>query len=134
MLFALKEVKLVWLESLRKMKLKSGLTTDEISKGSGIPVPTLEKLFAGATKEPKLPTIQKLVYFLGYTLEDLFIDDRIHLKERKTELTKQELSRLSDAMSQLSEEGREKIVEYAEDLAAGGRYKKINQHSMGKEA
>ena len=124
----------MWLESLRKMKLKSGLTTDEISKGSGIPVPTLEKLFAGATKEPKLPTIQKLVYFLGYTLEDLFIDDRIHLKERKTELTKQELSRLSDAMSQLSEEGREKIVEYAEDLAAGGRYKKINQHSMGKEA
>ena len=124
----------MWLESLRKMKLKSGLTTDEISKGSGIPVPTLEKLFAGATKEPKLPTIQKLVYFLGYTLEDLFIDDRIHLKERKTELTKQELSRLSDAMSQLSEEGREKIVEYAEDLAAGGRYKKINQHSMAKEA
>ena len=124
----------MWLESLRKMKLKSGLTTDEISKGSGIPVPTLEKLFAGATKEPKLPTIQKLVYFLGYTLEDLFIDDRIHLKERKTELTKQELSRLSDAMSQLNEEGCERVVEYAEDLVAGGRYKKINQHSMGKEA
>lgn len=124
----------MWLESLRKMKLKSGLTTDEISKGSGIPVPTLEKLFAGATKEPKLPTIQKLVYFLGYTLEDLFIDDRIHLKERKTELTKQELSRLSDAMSQLNEEGREKVVEYAEDLAAGGRYKKHSQDAMGKEA
>ena len=134
MLLALKEVKFVWLESLRKMKLKSGLTTDEISKGSGIPVPTLEKLFAGATKEPKLPTIQKLVYFLGYTLEDLFIDDRIHLKERKTELTKQELSRLSDAMSQLNEEGREKVVEYAEDLAAGGRYKKHSQDAMGKEA
>lgn len=64
----------MWLESLRKMKQKSGLTTAEIAVGSGIPEPTLEKLFAGATKEPKLPTMKKLVYFLGYTLEDLYIE------------------------------------------------------------
>ena len=49
-------------------------------------------------------------------------------------LTKNEVSRLSEAMGQMNEEGREKVVEYAEDLAAGGRYKKINQHSMAKEA
>lgn len=64
----------MWLESLRKMKQKSGLTTAEIAAGSGIPEPTLEKLFAGSTKEPKLPTMKKLVYFLGYTLEDLYIE------------------------------------------------------------
>lgn len=65
----------MWLESLRKMKQKSGLTTAEIASGSGIPEPTLEKLFAGATKEPKLPTMKRLVYFLGYTLEDLYKED-----------------------------------------------------------
>lgn len=62
----------MWLDSLKRMKAASGKTTSEIAVGSGIPEPTLEKLFAGATKDPKLPTMQKLVYYLGYTLEDLY--------------------------------------------------------------
>ena len=53
------------------MKAKSGLTTSEIALQSGIPEPTLEKLFAGKVKDPKLPTMQKLVRFFGYTLDDL---------------------------------------------------------------
>lgn len=62
----------MWQESLKRMKAASGKTTAEIASGSGIPEPTLEKLFSGATKDPKLPTMQKLVYYLGYTLEDLY--------------------------------------------------------------
>lgn len=49
------------------------------------------------------------------------------------ELTKQELSRISAAMAQMNEEGRERVVEYAEDLAAGGRYKKHGSDSMGEK-
>lgn len=68
----LKGVKLMdWLSRLKEMKQRCGLTTKEISEGSGIPEPTLEKLFAGATKDPKLNTMQQLVHFLGYTLDDL---------------------------------------------------------------
>lgn len=62
----------IWLESLKAMKAASWKKTAEIAEGSGIPEPTLEKLFSGATKEPKLLTMQKLVYYLGYTLEDLY--------------------------------------------------------------
>ena len=65
----------MWQESLKRMKAASGKTTAEIASGSGIPEPTLEKLFSGATKDPKLPTMQKLVYYLGYTLEDLYKDE-----------------------------------------------------------
>lgn len=61
----------MWLDKLREMKSKSGLKTNEIAVQSGIPEPTLEKLFAGTTKDPKLGTIRQLVYFLGYTLDDL---------------------------------------------------------------
>lgn len=63
-----------WQENLKLMKEKSGLKTAEIAERSGIPEPTLEKLFAGTTKEPKLPTIHKLVHFLGYTIDDLYRD------------------------------------------------------------
>lgn len=62
----------MWRESLKKMKAESGLTTSEIAAKSGIPEPTLEKLFAGVTKDPKLPTMQRLVHFFGYTLDDLY--------------------------------------------------------------
>ena len=62
----------MWKESLKRMKAESGLTTAEIAKQADIPEPTLEKLFAGVTKDPKLPTMKKLVHFLGYTLDDLY--------------------------------------------------------------
>ncbi|HIT31922.1 MAG TPA: helix-turn-helix domain-containing protein [Candidatus Enterenecus stercoripullorum] len=61
----------MWLDAIRDMKSKSGLTTSEIALHSGIPEPTLEKLFAGKVKDPKLPTMQKLVRFFGYTLDNL---------------------------------------------------------------
>ncbi len=61
----------MWLENLRRMKSKSGLTTKEIAAKSDIPEPTLEKLFAGKTKDPKLKTMRQLVHFFGYTLDDL---------------------------------------------------------------
>lgn len=64
----------MWLDNLKIMKEQSGMTTKEISEKSGIPEPTLEKLFAGATKDPKLTTMQQLVHFFGRTLDDLDSD------------------------------------------------------------
>ena len=61
----------MWLDNLKEMKARSKMTTKEIAAQSGIPEPTLEKLFSGATKDPKLTTMQQLVHFLGYTLDDL---------------------------------------------------------------
>lgn len=66
----------MWKESLKRMKAESGLTTAEIAKQADIPEPTLEKLFAGVTKDPKLPTMKKLVHFLGYTLDDLYPEEK----------------------------------------------------------
>lgn len=62
----------MWLDALRDMKTKSGLTAAQIAEGAGVPKPTLEKILAGETKDPRLPTMKKIVYFLGYTLEDLY--------------------------------------------------------------
>ena len=62
---------MAWLQNLRMMKEKSGLTTKEIALESGLPEPTLEKIFAGKTKDPKLSTLNLLVQFFGCTLDDL---------------------------------------------------------------
>ena len=126
----------MWQENLKKMKAASGKTTAEIAKGSGIPEPTLEKLFAGATKVPKLPTMQKLFYYLAYTLEDLCRGEEnppTPSVDSVGVLTKDEASRLSAAMGQMNEEGRGRVVEYAEALAAGGRFKKPRAAELGEK-
>ena len=66
----------MWLDALKEMKQKSGMTTIQIAGGAGVPRPTLEKIFSGETKDPRLPTMQKVVHFLGYTLEDLYKDQK----------------------------------------------------------
>lgn len=58
-------------EALKKLKKQSKMTTAEIAEKSGIPEPTLEKLFAGKTKRPTLQTVTKLAHLFGYTLDDL---------------------------------------------------------------
>lgn len=71
-----------WLDKLRMLKEQSALSTKKISEISGIPEPTLEKLFAGNTQNPGINTVQKLVHALGYTLDD--IDENTGKKQSKT--------------------------------------------------
>ena len=59
----------MWLDRLAAMKKSSGKTTKQISEESEVPVGTLNKLFAGQTKDPKLETVRAVVHSLGYTLE-----------------------------------------------------------------
>ena len=69
-----------WIDKLRELKAQSSLSTREIAKLSGIPEPTLEKLFAGQTKNPGINTVQQLVHSLGHTLDDL-VDSPIPIKK-----------------------------------------------------
>lgn len=65
----------MWLENLNKMKKISKKTLDQISIESNIAKGTLNKLFAGQTKDPQLSTIKAVVHALGYTLDDLNNDN-----------------------------------------------------------
>lgn len=61
----------MWLDAFNDMRKKSGMSLDEISARSGVPKGTLSKITAGITKAPPLETMRKLVYSMGYTLDDL---------------------------------------------------------------
>lgn len=120
----------MWLESLNRFKKNSGMTLEQISEASGIPKGTLNKLFAGQTKDPQLSTITAVVHCMGYTLDDLS-DDTVcgnsHLDGKQTTLL--------EAFDQLNEEGQTKVIEYTEDLVLAGRYKKPATHNVAtKEA
>ena len=45
------------ISELKKMKKEAGLTNTEIAELSGIPVSTVNKIFSGATKNPRYATL-----------------------------------------------------------------------------
>lgn len=61
----------MWLDTLNRMKKASGKTTDQIATESGVPKGTLNKLFAGQTKDPQYSTLKAVVHCLGFTVDDL---------------------------------------------------------------
>lgn len=116
-----------WLQTLRQMKNLSGLTTREISERSGIPEPTLEKLFAGVTKEPKLTTLQPVVRCLGFSLDEL--DTGIEPREIEKPsnallLDNPLLQSIAENFHQLNAEGQQSLAMHATMMVQSGLYSK----------
>lgn len=105
----------MWLERLIAIKKASGKTLKQISFESGVPIGTLNKLFAGQTKDPKLDTVRAVVHALGYTLDDLTVDSTLNTKKspgvaeatpREDRITIEESNRLLVSLG-LIEEGQD---------------------------
>lgn len=71
---------------------------------------------------PSMAKVVDLAAYLGVSVSDLVGDAK----------TPAELAPLADAWTALNDEGRARLVEYAEDLVNGGRY--IKNHLSQKEA
>lgn len=55
---------------LNDYKKRNGLTNEDLSKMSGVPKPTIDKITAGTTKRPSLDTVQALARACGMSLSD----------------------------------------------------------------
>lgn len=69
---------------------------------------------------PSVAAVADLAAYLNVSISDLVGDAK----------TPAELEPLADAWAELNEEGRGRLIEYAEDLTLSGRYKKHNQSEM----
>ena len=75
------------------------------------------KSFVSDVARDKMPSVAKvadLAAYLGVSTSDLVGDAK----------TPADLAPLADAWSELNEEGRAKLVEYADDLVQSGKYAK----------
>ena len=74
------------LEVINDIKRQRGMTTEELSEKSGVPIGTLNKILAGQTKDPKLQTVSALAKVLGCTLDDFDSDSDqiIYTNEERT--------------------------------------------------
>lgn len=126
---------MTWFENLKRIKLESGMSTHEIAEKSGLPEPTLEKIFSGATKSPGINTVHTIVHALGYTLDDL--DGSPSYEKESSSVTETEpaddlRSVLIKNFDQLNQEGRERLVETSDDMVSSGKYIKSDEVPLAK--
>lgn len=84
-------------------------------------------------KQPTPATLQKLADYFGISKSDL--TGETYLKVTTGEVCPargDDLAQLSAALDQLNDEGREKLLDYAADLVASGRYKKARPAVLGQ--
>lgn len=72
------------LEKIAEYKKKLGMTSEELSDLSGVPLGTLNKILNGTTKDPKLETLKALARVLECRLDDfddMTVDDQPTYKD-----------------------------------------------------
>ncbi len=70
------------LERIKDIRKSKGMTIEELSEKSGVPVSTIKKISAGITQNPNLETVRAIARALNCTLDDF--DDPIAIDEIKT--------------------------------------------------
>ena len=64
----------MWLEKLIELKKKSGMSSEQIAKGTMMPKRTITRIFHGETHYPTIATLIPIVNFLGGSLDEIFAD------------------------------------------------------------
>ena len=64
-----------FLERLRTLKDKSGLTTKQIADKCNIPESTVSRIFSGKTPNPTIITVMAMIKAMGGTPADIFDDN-----------------------------------------------------------
>lgn len=107
------------INDLRKMKRKSGVTNQEIADMSGIPVSTVNKIFSGATKNPRYSTLLAIEQVLATKEKIPFTYD--YIKEEPMLIREREVPYKYNARAYRNED-IEKLEEVRAELIDGYLY------------
>jgi transcriptional regulator with XRE-family HTH domain len=67
----------MWLENLKELKKKTGMSVKQIAEKSNLPERTVCRIFGGETDHPYADTLDMIVKSLGYDLGDIFADTKV---------------------------------------------------------
>lgn len=111
------------IENIARFAAAKGLSPSAACIGAGVGKGFVSELKRGKT--PSVAAVADLAAYLNVSISDLVGDAK----------TPADLAPLAEAWAELNDEGRERLIAYAEDLVAGGRYIKNHAPGLGaKEA
>lgn len=110
---------MTWLDHLRNIKRASGFTNSDLANLSGVPEPTLEKIFSGRTKNPGVNTVQDIVHAMGYSLDDLDPNP----KTKKAPAMEDGDKEMLDQYHKLDNGDQGRVLGYMDHLLESEKYK-----------
>lgn len=66
----------MWLDSLKELKSKTGMTSKQIADKTNLPERTVSRIFSGDTDNPYADTLHRIVVALGGSLDDILADTK----------------------------------------------------------
>lgn len=73
----------MWLENLKELKKKTGMSSKQIAEKTRLPERTVNRIFAGESDHPYADTLDLIVKALGYDLGDIFADTGVIVATEK---------------------------------------------------
>lgn len=104
---------------------QSGLSYVELEKKTGVSKSSLQRYATGGTEKIPIDAVEAIAAATGTDARYLLGWDV------PTEQTDAPRAQLLAAFDQLSAEGQQRVIDYAVDLVASGRYKKTTADTVG---
>lgn len=67
----------MWLDNLKELKKKSGMSTKQIADKTKLPERTVSRILSGETDHPRVDTVYMIAVAIGCTLNDIFADTNV---------------------------------------------------------
>lgn len=123
-----KDFNVIFSKNLNHYMEIRNITQNELAKRVGVS-PTSVNNWCNGYKTPRMDKVDKICAFFRISRSDLMTERDFDAQDSSTVLAPDETS-LLDKYRQLNEEGRERLLNYADDLVASGRYIKNNEDAL----
>lgn len=112
-------------EAINHRRKALNMSVDDLVKESGVPKGTLSKITAGINANPTLSTVKAICNALGCTLNDLVCDIESSNEQKAPiiiDKSNDDKQKLLHNYESLNNTGKNKLLEYSDDLVASGKY------------
>ena len=73
----------MWLDNLKELKKRTGMTAKAIALRANLPDKTVENILAGTVRNPRIDTIRQIVTALGGSLDEIFAESGAVIGDQK---------------------------------------------------
>ena len=118
----------MWLDNLKALKDKTKKTAVMIAKETGLPERTVTRILSGATENPTIDTLHRIVVCLGGSLDDILADTKTVVATEKLVEVKETANVLEAQLDLITAENEMLKTKVSALTAENDLLKKDNQH------
>lgn len=85
----------MWLDNLKELKTKKGMSAKQIAETTNLPERTVVRIFSGDTPNPYVDTLYRIVAVLGGSLDDVLADSKAIVGNKNLATLQSEVDRLT---------------------------------------